>query len=240
MSLTTFSAAARHHHHEHHATDAIGWLRAAILGANDGLLSTASLIVGVASASADRGAILLAGGAGLIAGALSMAAGEYVSVSSQADLERADLAREAAELAANPHGEERELVEIYRARGVSRETAEAVSRELMAHDALHAHARDELGLTEANTARPVQAAIASAVSFATGAALPLLAASVTPAAHVPIVVLPLAIAMLALLGAVGARTGNAPLLKPVLRITVLGAAAMLLTLGIGRLLGATL
>jgi VIT1/CCC1 family predicted Fe2+/Mn2+ transporter len=225
-------------HREHHATGHIGWLRAAVLGANDGIISTASLIVGVASAGPDRGAILLAGGAGLIAGALSMAAGEYISVSSQADLERADLAREASELDANPHGEELELAGIYRRRGVSPETARAVARELMDHDALDAHARDELGLSDATSARPAQAAVASAASFATGAALPLIAAIATPAAILPFVVLLVSIVVLAALGALGARTGNAPIGKAVLRVTMLGGAAMLLTIGLGRLFGA--
>lgn len=236
MSITRPSSMLRRHR-EQHATAHIGWLRAAVLGANDGLLSTASLIVGVASASPDRGAILLAGGAGLIAGALSMAAGEFVSVSSQADLEQADLAREAAELHANPHGEERELTEIYVARGVSPETAAMVARELSAHDALKAHAHDELGLSDLTAARPVQAALASAASFTVGAAMPLAAAFAAPAAQLRWIVLLVAIVMLALLGAIGARTGNAPLLKPVLRVTLLGAAAMLLTIGLGHLFG---
>jgi VIT1/CCC1 family predicted Fe2+/Mn2+ transporter len=225
-------------HHERHATGHIGWLRAAVLGANDGIISTASLIVGVASASPDRSAILLAGGAGLIAGALSMAAGEYISVSSQADLERADLMREAGELRDNPHGEELELAGIYRRRGVSPETAQAVARELMAHDALDAHARDELGLSDATNARPVQAAGASAASFTVGAALPLLAAIAAPVPHVPLAVLLVSIVVLAALGAVGARTGNAPIGKAVLRVTFLGGAAMLLTIGLGHLFGA--
>lgn len=167
-----------------------------------------------------------------------MAAGEYISVSSQADLERADLAREAGELDANPHGEELELAGIYRRRGVSPETARAVARELMAHDALDAHARDELGLSDATSARPVQAAIASAASFATGAALPLLAAITAPAAQLPFVVLLVSIVVLAALGAVGARTGNAPIGRAVFRVTLLGGAAMLLTIALGGLFGA--
>jgi VIT1/CCC1 family predicted Fe2+/Mn2+ transporter len=237
MSLTKPSSAMRRHH-EHHATDHIGWLRAAVLGANDGIISTASLIVGVASAGPGRSAILLAGGAGLIAGALSMAAGEYISVSSQADLEQADLAREAIELHANPHGEELELAGIYKKRGVSSETAHAVARELMAHDALDAHARDELGLSDATTARPVQAAVASAACFSAGAALPLLTAIVAPTGWVPHIVLLSSIMVLAVLGAVSARTGGAPVAKAIVRVTSLGAAAMLLTIGLGRLFGA--
>jgi VIT1/CCC1 family predicted Fe2+/Mn2+ transporter len=198
-----------------------------VLGANDGILSTASLIVGIASASSSREAVLVAGAAGLVAGAFSMAAGEYVSVSSQADLEQADLKREEAELRANPAGEEQELTQIYMARGVSHETAAAVARELMAHDALDAHARDELGLSGMTAARPIQAAAASAASFAAGAALPLATAMLAPAAHLAPVVVITSIVTLALLGAIGARTGGAPIGKAVARITLLGAAAML-------------
>lgn len=196
-------------HHESHATGRLGWLRAGVLGANDGLLSTASLIVGVASASGTRDAVLVAGVAGMVAGALSMAAGEYVSVSSQADLERADLAREASELLADPGGERHELTAIYAARGVSAATADAVARELMAHDALDAHARDELGMSRENRARPIEAAIVSALAFAAGAALPLVTAILAPAAAIAPAVLVVAICLLGVLGAIGARTGGA-------------------------------
>jgi len=226
-----------HRHHEGHATDHIGWLRAAILGANDGILSTASLIVGVASASGDRSADLIAGAAGLVAGAFSMAAGEYVSVSSQADLERADLDREAQELRANPGGEARELAGIYMDRGVSQETATIVARELMAHDALGAHARDELGLSGATAARPVQAATASAASFAAGAAVPLAVAALSPIDLLAPVTLLASLALLGLLGAAGARIGGAPVGKAIVRVMLLGATAMLATIGIGRLIG---
>jgi VIT1/CCC1 family predicted Fe2+/Mn2+ transporter len=226
-----------HRHRESHAVEHIGWLRASILGANDGILSTASLIVGVASAAGGTDAVLIAGSAGLVAGAFSMAAGEYVSVSSQADLEHADLSREAMELQANPAGEERELAGIYMGRGVTSATATAVARELMAHDALDAHARDELGLSGATAARPVQAAIASAASFATGGALPLAIAFLAPARLVAPATLIASLILLALLGAAGARTGNAPVAKAVLRVTLLGAAAMLATIGLGRLIG---
>jgi VIT1/CCC1 family predicted Fe2+/Mn2+ transporter len=230
----------RHRHDEHHATGRLGWLRAAVLGANDGVLSTASLIVGVASAGGGRAGVLVAGGAGLVAGALSMAAGEYVSVSSQADLERADLAREAKELKANPAGERHELVGIYMKRGVSAPTADAVAGELMEHDALDAHARDELGLSEGNLARPMQAAIASAAAFATGAAVPLATAILVPAPAIAPAVLALSVIVLGVLGAIGARTGRAPMGKAVLRVTILGALAMAVTIGLGRLLGASL
>jgi len=226
-----------HRHHERHAVGHIGWLRASILGANDGILSTASLIVGVASASADRSAVLIAGAAGLVAGAFSMAAGEYVSVSSQADLEQADLNREAQELDTNPHGEERELAGIYMERGVSGETAMMVARELMAHDALDAHARDELGLSGATAARPVQAALASATAFAAGAAVPLAVAALTPSRQLPVITLAVSLLLLAVLGAMGARIGDAPVGKATLRVTLLGGAAMLATIGIGRLIG---
>jgi len=231
------AAALLGRHRESHALGHAGWLRAAVLGANDGILSTASLIIGVASAAGDRSAILIAGAAGLIAGAFSMAAGEYVSVSSQADLEKADLAREAGELEENPVGEERELVGIYVERGVSPETALLVARELMAHDALDAHARDELGLSGVLAARPVQAAVASAAAFATGAVLPLAAAALSPRSTLAPIVLFSSLVLLALLGAVGARTGAAPMGKAVVRVTLLGAAAMLATIAIGRLIG---
>ena len=227
----------RARHHETHAITHIGWLRAAVLGANDGILSTASLIVGVASASSEPRAMLIAGSAGLVAGALSMAAGEYVSVSSQADLEQADLRREARELHEDPVGEHRELTGIYVKRGLEPELADEVAARLMDHDALGAHARDELGLSKHNTARPVQAALASAASFAIGAAIPLAVAAFSPFRHVAIAVVLVSLAMLAGLGAMAARTGRAPVIPAVARVLILGAAAMLLTIGLGRLLG---
>lgn len=222
---------------EHHAVQHIGWLRAAVLGANDGLLSTASLIVGVAGAGSGYGAILLSGTAGLIAGSLSMAAGEYVSVSSQADLEAADLAREAAELQRNPRAEHRELAGIYMGRGVSPETAQTVARELMEHDALAAHARDELGLAEVTSARPLQAAAASAASFACGAALPLLVAVLSPRRIVVPLIIGATILCLALLGAIGAATGRAPVGRATVRVVFLGALALGATLLLGHALG---
>ncbi len=208
-----------------------------MLGANDGLLSTASIIVGIASAGSDRPHILLAGVAALVAGAMSMAAGEYVSVSSQADAEGADLAKEAAELSADAHAEQRELAQIYVKRGLDRLLAMQVAAALMAHDALGAHARDELGITEITAAKPVQAALASAVSFALGAAMPLLAALLAPAAlAIPCVVLA-SLVVLALLGAVGAHLGGAPIARAALRVLFWGALAMGVTAGIGRLVG---
>jgi VIT1/CCC1 family predicted Fe2+/Mn2+ transporter len=227
-----------HIHPERHLVARIGWLRAAVLGANDGIVSTASLIVGVAAASAARGEILLAGAAGLVAGAMSMAAGEYVSVSSQSDTETADIAREKAELAADPEAEARELANIYVGRGVSPDVAAHVARELMARDALGAHARDELGISEVTTARPIQAALTSAATFSVGAAVPLTLVLVIPLAWISIAVAIAALACLALLGAVGARAGGAPVLKSVIRVTFWGAFAMALTAGIGRLFGA--
>jgi VIT1/CCC1 family predicted Fe2+/Mn2+ transporter len=231
-----------HHprHHEPHAITKIGWLRAAVLGANDGILSTASLIVGVASASNDVRATLIAGGAGLVAGSLSMAAGEYVSVSSQADLERADLNRERRELHEDPDGELRELTHIYQRRGLDRDLAHEVAKQLTAHDALGAHARDELGLSRATQARPVQAALASAASFAMGAVVPLAVSVLVPAARIPVAVVGVSIVLLAVLGALGARAGSAPVARAVVRVLVLGAAAMLLTIELGRLFGASL
>jgi len=224
-------------HRERHAIAHIGWLRAAVLGAHDGILSTASLIVGVAEASADVRPVLIAGGAGLIAGALSMAVGEYVSVSSQADVEQADLAREQRELHEDPVGEERELAGIYRTRGLPHDLAAEVANKLMEHDALEAHARDELGLTEMTQARPVQAALTSAASFAIGAAIPLVTMIVSPFTTAPIVVLAVSLLALALLGWAGARIGKAPVLRAIVRVVLLGGAAMGVTLGLGRLLG---
>jgi VIT1/CCC1 family predicted Fe2+/Mn2+ transporter len=227
-------------HREGHAINRVGWLRAAVLGANDGILSTASLIVGVASASTEARQVLIAGAAGLVAGALSMAAGEYVSVSSQADLEKADLTRERRELRDDPEGELKELTGIYVRRGLDRETAGEVARQLTDHDALGAHARDELGLSKATRARPVQAAISSAASFAGGAIIPVLVAAVVPFGRISLMVMLISIVLLAVLGALGARMGGAPTGKAVARVLVLGAAAMLLTIGLGRLLGTSI
>jgi len=230
----------RHHHHrETHALEHVGWLRAAVLGANDGILSTASLIVGVASASSGPREMLIAGTAGLVAGALSMAAGEYVSVSSQADLEHADLTRERHELRDDPEGELKELTGIYVKRGLDPALAADVARQLTDHDALGAHARDELGLSSAMAARPVQAALASAFSFAIGAAIPLAVAAFVPFRHVSVAVMTVSVVMLAVLGGLGARTGRAPVARAVFRVVLLGAAAMLLTIAIGKLFGTT-
>ena len=225
-------------HPEQHQVQRIGWLRAAVLGANDGIVSTASLIVGVAAAASSKGEILLAGVAGLVAGAMSMAAGEYVSVSSQADTEAADLARESAELASDPQFEERELAAIYRRRGLDDDTASTVARQLMARDALGAHARDELSITHITTARPVQAALTSAATFTTGALLPLLCAWLSPVGRPMMVTVSAAsLLFLAMLGAIGAKAGNAPVFRATLRVAFWGAAAMAATAGIGRLVG---
>ncbi len=229
--------APRTRHHERHALDQIGWLRAAVLGANDGILSTASLIVGVASASHGAQPVMIAGAAGLVAGALSMAAGEYVSVSSQADLEKSELRREARELHLDPEGELAELTHIYIGRGLDPALAAAVAMKLTAHDALEAHARDELGLSDVNAARPIQAALASAASFASGAAVPLAIAALVPFHRAALAVVLVSIAMLAILGALGARTGGAPWAPAVARVVLLGAAAMGVTIGLGHLLG---
>ena len=225
------------HHLERHAVARIGWLRAAVLGANDGIVSTASLIVGVAASAADKSPILVAGIAGLVAGAMSMAAGEYVSVSSQADSETADLAKERRELAEDPEHEHEELAAIYRTRGLDADLANQVSTALMAHDALGAHARGELGLLEITRARPVQAALASAATFTVGAALPLLTAVVLPLSQLVIGVSAAALLFLMLLGAVGARAGGAPIWRGVLRVAFWGVAAMAATWAIGRLFG---
>jgi VIT1/CCC1 family predicted Fe2+/Mn2+ transporter len=224
-------------HREEHRTDRIGWLRAAVLGANDGILSTASLVVGVAAANAGRNEVLIAGVAGLVAGAMSMAAGEYVSVSSQADTEQADLARERAELATMPASELAELTAIYRARGLDEALARQVATQLMAKDALTAHARDELGISEITIARPVQAALASAATFAAGAALPLLVVLVAPPPSLVYAVAITSLFFLATLGARAARAGGAPIGKAALRVTFWGALAMLLTALVGRLFG---
>jgi len=224
-------------HEEEHLVSRIGWLRPAVLGANDGIVSTASLIVGVAAAGTDTGTIIVAGLAGLVAGAMSMAAGEYVSVSSQSDTEQADLARERAELRADPQGEREELAGIYVERGLSPELAAQVADQLMAHDALGAHARDELGITEVSTARPVQAALTSAATFAAGAALPLIVAALTPMELVLPAVLVATLVCLALLGALGAQAGGAGRLRPTLRVVFWGALAMAATAGVGALFG---
>ncbi len=222
---------------ERHLVTRIGWLRAAVLGANDGVVSTASLVIGVAAAHAVRGDILLAGAAGLSAGAMAMAAGEYVSVSSQSDTEKADLARETSELASYPAAELAELTAIYVARGVAPDLARQVAVQLTAKDALGAHARDELGISDVSTARPIQAAVASAAAFTTGALAPLAAVVIAPLALLTPVVAIVALVSLILLGVAGARAGGAPILKAVMRVTFWGVLAMVTTAGIGRLFG---
>ncbi len=224
-------------HPERHLVARIGWLRAAVLGANDGLVSTASLIVGVAAAQTSKQGIIVAGVAGLVAGAMSMAAGEYVSVSSQSDTEAADLNRERAELASDPEAETQELAGIYRGRGIDPETALAVARQLMVHDALGAHARDELGISGHTKARPIQAALTSAATFAVGAVLPLTVVLVAPTSGIVVAVSGAALIGLALLGGLGARVGGAPVWKAVARVTFWGALAMAITAGIGRVFG---
>lgn len=224
-------------HVERHSVSRIGWLRAAVLGANDGIISTASLIIGVAAASASASSILLTGIAGLVAGAMSMAAGEYVSVSSQSDTENADLARETAELRDEPEAEMDELTAIYVERGLTQDLAREVAHQLMAKDALGAHARDELNITEITTARPIQAALTSAATFSVGAALPLAIVLLVPANWIAIGVTIASLLSLALLGAIGARAGGAPVGKAILRVTFWGAVAMAITAGIGRLFG---
>lgn len=224
-------------HVERHRTERIGWLRAAVLGANDGIVSTASLVLGVAAAEASRSSVLVAGVAGLVAGAMSMAAGEYVSVSSQADTERADLERERLELAAGGTAESDELTAIYVARGLEPALAREVAQQLMAHDALGAHARDELGISAALRARPVQAALTSAVTFAIGAALPLLMVYVTPLTRLVPMVAGTSLAFLGLLGGLAARAGGARTLAGAVRVVFWGALAMGLTAGVGALFG---
>ena len=225
-------------HREHHRTDRIGWLRAGVLGANDGIVSTASLIVGVAAANAAQSEMLVAGVAGLVAGAMSMAAGEYVSVSSQADTEQADVARERGELATQPEFEQRELAALYVARGLTPALATQVAEQLTAHDALAAHSRDELGMSDIVSARPVQAGLTSAASFAGGAALPLITLLVSPAAYVVAVVAGTSLLFLTVLGAVSARMGGAPARKAALRVAFWGALAMGVTAAVGKLFGA--
>lgn len=225
-------------HSESHRTHRVGWLRAAVLGANDGIVSTASLIVGVAAAESSPGNVLVAGIAGLVAGAMSMAAGEYVSVSSQSDTELADLSRERQELATNGEREHAELAAIYVARGLDPELAGLVATQLMGKDALAAHARDELGISDSLSARPVQAAFASAGTFAVGAALPLLVVLAVPASSLVWSVSLSSLFFLALLGALAARAGGSPVWKSALRVTFWGALAMGLTAGVGALFGA--
>lgn len=224
-------------HNERHRSERVGWLRAAVLGANDGIVSTASLVVGVAAAGIPRGDILLAGIAGLVAGAMSMAAGEYVSVSSQADAEQADLARERQELAADDRSERAELAAIYVSRGLDPALAKQVAEQLMAHDAIGAHARDELGISEIQRARPVQAALASAGTFSIGAALPLLTAVLAPVSGLAAVVTGMSLLFLAVLGWLAARAGGARSLLGALRVTFWGALAMAITYGVGALFG---
>lgn len=224
-------------HTETHAIERIGWLRAAVLGANDGIVSTASLMVGVAGASAGKPEVLLAGVAGLAAGALSMAAGEYVSVSSQSDTEAADLARERTELATQPEAELAELAGIYEARGLSPDLARQVAEELTAHDALAAHARDELAINDLTRARQLQAAVASAATFAIGAGLPLLVGLLVPTAQLTLAVVISSLLALAVLGVLAARAGGAPVLRPVARVVFWGALAMAVTFGVGALFG---
>jgi VIT1/CCC1 family predicted Fe2+/Mn2+ transporter len=227
-------------HAEHHLIGRIGWLRAAVLGANDGILSTASLISGVAAADGTHQNVLIAGVAGLVAGAMSMAAGEYVSVSSQADTENAELARETQELKDDPAAEREELAQIYAQRGVDIVLARTVADQLMAKDALGAHARDELGISEITSARPIQAALTSAATFASGAAMPLLAAVLAPTGTIIPVVTVASLFFLAALGAIGARAGGANMGLAALRVVFWGAFAMALTAGIGKLVGTAL
>jgi len=224
-------------HIERHKSHRIGWLRAAVLGANDGIVSTASLILGVAAAGASSTSILISGIAGLVAGAMSMAAGEYVSVNSQSDTEHADLDKERKELATDPEHERAELRDIYIARGLDETLATEVSRQLMAHDALGAHARDELGISEMLTARPVQAALSSAATFSIGALLPLLIVIMAPVSALMWAVSVSSLLFLALLGLLAARTGGASMMTSALRVTFWGALAMALTAGVGALFG---
>jgi VIT1/CCC1 family predicted Fe2+/Mn2+ transporter len=225
-------------HLERHRTARIGWLRAAVLGANDGIVSTASLVIGVAAAGSSQGTVLVSGVAGLVAGAMSMAAGEYVSVHSQADTEKADLTRERAELALDPAAERRELTAIYVTRGLDQELAQQVAEQLMRHDAIGAHARDELGISDTLNARPVQAALASAASFAVGAVLPLAVTALAPAQGMIPWVSGTSLVFLALLGAMAARAGGARPWIGAGRVTFWGALAMAITAGVGALFGA--
>ena len=224
-------------HRERHRTERIGWLRATVLGANDGIVSTASLVLGVAAAHATHSDVLIAGVAGLVAGAMSMAAGEYVSVHSQADTEQAELERERTELTEDAAGEHEELMAIYVGRGLDPALAKQVAAQLMAHDALGAHARDELGISETLSARPIQAALASAGSFAVGAAMPLLTAAIVPEASMIPLVAGTSLVFLALLGGLAARAGGAPVTVGAMRVTLWGALAMGVTAGVGALFG---
>lgn len=224
-------------HIETHRTHRIGWLRAAVLGANDGIISTASLVVGVAASNASRESILVAGVAGLVAGAMAMATGEYVSVSSQSDTENADLERERAELKASPQAEHRELAAIYAERGLTPELAEEVAKQLMAHDALGAHAIDELGISEITNAKPIQAALASAATFTTGAALPLIVVLTSPQSQLAWIVSLTSLVFLAALGAIAAYVGGSGVFKSAVRVTFWGALAMFLTAVVGSLFG---
>ncbi len=227
----------RARHRERHRTTHVGWLRAAVLGANDGIVSTASLVLGVAAAHGSHGSILVAGVAGLVAGAMSMAAGEYISVHSQADTEEADLARERAELKSDHRAEQEELTAIYEERGLDRALAEKVAVQLMAHDALGAHARDELGISEELKARPIQAALASAASFAGGAIFPLFVAAIVPDRYLIGWVAGTSLLFLAALGMIAARVGGASLLKGAWRVTFWSALAMAVTTGVGAVFG---
>lgn len=226
-------------HPERHYVQHIGWLRAAVLGANDGIVSTASLVVGVAASNATHSGVLIAGVAGLVAGAMSMAAGEYVSVSSQSDTEQADIQRERGELAGNEPRERKELADIYMKRGLDASLAAQVAEQLMAKDALAAHARDELGISDTISARPVQAALTSAATFSVGAALPLLAVIFTPVSRLVLVVSGTSLLFLALLGALASYTGGAGVVRGMVRVTFWGALAMAITAGIGALFGTT-
>lgn len=237
MTDITKDRPLRHEHPENHLISRIGWLRAAVLGANDGIISTASLVMGVASAASSPHQALIAGVAGMAAGAMAMAAGEYVSVSSQADTEHADLARETRELDTDTVHEQEELAQIYVARGVEAGLAAEVARQLMAKDALGTHARDELGISQATIARPVQAALASAASFSVGAAAPLVLLVLSPTALLLPVVASGSLIFLALLGMVGAKAGGADVIKPMIRVTFWGALAMAMTTGIGAVFG---
>ena len=225
------------HHRERHRTERTGWLRAAVLGANDGILSTASIVLGVAAAHASRGSVLLAGVAGMVAGAMSMAAGEYVSVHSQADSEAADLERERKELETDHEGEHKELAAIYVGRGLDPNLAKQVATQLMGHDALGAHARDELGISETLRARPIQAALASAAAFAVGAAMPLLIAAIAPDSVLIPLVSGASLLFLAFLGGLAAQAGGAGVVVGALRVTFWGALAMAATSGVGALTG---
>ena len=228
----------RKRHLEQHYSEKIGWLRAAVLGANDGIVSTASLVVGIAAANAGRADLLIVAIAGLVAGAMSMAAGEYVSVSSQADTERADLEREKIELATDEVGEREELTNIYVERGLDKELAVRVAEKLMAHDALGAHARDELGLSDTRMARPIQAALASAASFAVGATLPVMLVTIAPMGSMITVVSASSLVSLGVLGSIAAKVGGASLVKGAVRVTFWGALAMLASAAIGRIFSA--